>query len=56
MKSLVLFHLNTNLSTAERNEYVISKAIVNYVYTIENNGFVDYRIIGEHAIDVEELD
>lgn len=47
----VMSELNTNLSKEQRQQSVVSKAIGNYVYIVENNGFDDYRIIGKYFID-----
>lgn len=41
----VMSEIATNLSQVEKQMPVVSKAIGNYVYTFENNGFGDYRII-----------
>lgn len=49
----VMSELATHLTAAERKQKVVTKAIGNYIYTIENNGFGDYRIIGKKAIDNE---
>lgn len=51
----VMSELNTHLSGEQRNRKVITKAIGNYVYTVENNGFGNYRIIGKNPID-ENID
>lgn len=52
----VLSELNTNMSDKQRKQKVVTKAIGDYYYTIENNGFNEYRIIGKEKIDsdVEE--
>lgn len=47
----VMSELNTHLSDEERNHFIVSKAIGNHVYVIENYGFDDYRIIGKYPID-----
>lgn len=47
----VMSELNTNMSARDRQKPIISKAIGNYIYTIENHGFDDYRIIGKVPID-----
>lgn len=43
--------LNTNLTKEELKRKVVTKAIGDYIYTIENNGFDNYRIIGKIPID-----
>lgn len=40
----VMHELNTNLSKDERKMKKITKAIGNYLYTVENHGFNDYKI------------
>lgn len=47
----VMHELNNNLSKAERDRFIVTKAIGDYVYTIENYGFNDYRIIGKRPIE-----
>lgn len=47
----VMSELNTNLSDEQRKKKVITKAIGDFCYTIENNGFNNYRIIGKTPID-----
>lgn len=47
----VMSELNTNLTKEQRKKKIITKAIGNHVYTVENNGFDDYRIIGKKQID-----
>jgi len=47
----VMHELNTNLSKEERERFIVSKAIGDYIYTIENYGFNDYRIIGKKLIE-----
>jgi len=34
-----------------KEEKKCKKAIRDYIYTIENNGFDDYRVIGKEPID-----
>lgn len=46
----VMSELNTNLSKEQRQQPIVSKAIGDYVYIVENNGFNDYRIIGKYPI------
>ena len=52
----VMSELNTHLSDEQRKQKVVTKAIGNYNYTIENNGFDNYRIIGKEDIDSDVLD
>lgn len=52
----VMSELNTHLSNEQRNQKVVKKAIGNYIYTIENNGFDEYRIIGKEAIDTDAME
>ena len=46
----VMHELNNNLTKEERNRFIITRAIGDYMYTIENYGFNDYRIIGKRPI------
>ncbi|MCD7919531.1 MAG: hypothetical protein LUG45_05560 [Clostridiales bacterium] len=43
--------LNTNLSDEDRKQAVLLKPIGNYIYTVINNGFDDYTIVGKTEID-----
>lgn len=47
----VMSEINTHLSDEERSQFIVSKAIGNYVYVFENYGFNEYRIIGKRLID-----
>ena len=47
----VMSEFNTHMSDEQRKQKVVTKAIGDYFYTIENNGFDDYRIIDKYAID-----
>lgn len=49
----VMSELNTHLSEEQRKKEIITKAIGDYYYTIENNGFDNYRIIGKKPIDID---
>ena len=49
----VMSELNTHLSDEQRKKEIITKAIGDYYYTIENNGFDNYRIIGKKSIDID---
>ncbi|MGP1470035.1 MAG: hypothetical protein ACTTJE_00415 [Schwartzia sp. (in: firmicutes)] len=41
----VMSELNTHLTKRERKERFLKKAIGNYLYSVENNGFDNYRIL-----------
>ena len=43
--------LATHLNDEQRRQPVVKKAIGRYIYTVENRGFGDYRIIKKTAID-----
>lgn len=47
----VMSELATNMSKEQRQKSIVKKAIGNYYYTVENNGFGDYRIIGKEPIE-----
>ena len=47
----VMSEFNTHMSDADRAKTIVSKPIGDYIYTIENNGFDDYRVIGKVSID-----
>ena len=47
----VISEFNTNMSDKQRKQKVVTKAIGDYYYTIENNGFNEYRVIGKEKID-----
>lgn len=49
----VMSEIATNLTEAQKSQSIVSKAIGKYVYTFENNGFGDYRIISKKEIDAE---
>ena len=49
----VMSEIATNLTEAQKNQPIVSKAIGKYVYTFENNGFGNYRIISKKEIDAE---
>lgn len=46
----VMSEIATNLTKEQSNKKVFSKNIGNYTYTVENNGFGDYRIIDKVEI------
>ena len=47
----VMSEIATNISNEQRNRKVFKKAVGNYMYTVENNGFGNYRIIGKVKIE-----
>lgn len=47
----VMHEIATNISEKQAAKKVFRKAIGNYVYTVENNGFGNYRIIGKGRIE-----
>lgn len=49
--AMVMHELNTHLTPEEREQNVIIRPIRNHVYTVENNGFNNYRVIGRVKID-----
>ena len=49
----VMSEIATNLSNVQKQQRVVSKAIDQHIYTFENNGFGEYRIIGKKPIDKE---
>lgn len=52
----VMSEIATNTTKEQRQKSVFEKAIGNYIYTVENNGFGNYRIIDKTLIDVGDLD
>ena len=52
----VMSEIATNLTAEQEAKSVFKKPIGNYVYTVENNGFGDYRIIDKTIIDAGDLD
>jgi SPP1 gp7 family putative phage head morphogenesis protein len=52
----VMSEIATNLTEAQKNQSIVSKAIGNHVYTFENNGFGNYRIISKKPIDQDALE
>lgn len=46
----VMHELNTNLTEEQRKKKLISKNIGNFKYTIQNEGFNEYRIINKRKI------
>ncbi len=47
----VMSELATHLTAAQQKQKVVTKVIGDYIYTVENNGFGNYRIIGKEIID-----
>ena len=47
----VVSELNTHMTEEQRNKKIVRKAIGEYIYTVENNGFNDYRVIDKELID-----
>lgn len=52
----VMSEIATNVTKEQSQKSVFEKAIGNYVYTVENNGFGNYRIIDKTIIDAGDLD
>ena len=46
----IMSEFATNMSKEQRQQPIVSKAIGDYIYTIENNGFGNYRVIGKIPI------
>ena len=49
--SMVMSAFNTDLTDEERMRRIISKPIGDYVYTIINNGYNEYIVIGKSPIE-----
>lgn len=47
----VIHELNTNLSKEERKQKNLYKCIGSYLYTVKNNGFNNYQVLGKIEID-----
>ena len=47
----VVHILNNNLTKEQRRKKIIQKAIGNYVYTVANYGFNEYKILKKERID-----
>lgn len=43
--------LNNNLTEKEKKKKILKKPIGDYIYTIENNGFDNYKYINKVKID-----
>lgn len=52
----IMSEIATNLTESQKQQSVVTKAIGSYVYTFENNGFGNYRIIGKTEIDSDVVD
>ncbi len=50
----VMSEIATHISEKQLKSKVFKKAIGNYYYTVENNGFGNFRIIGREDIDIED--
>lgn len=51
----LMSELATNMTKEEKRQFVVSKPVGDYVYTVENHGFGDYRVIGKTPIDKEKV-
>lgn len=51
----LMHELNTNLTADERKKKIIERSIGDNVYTIINNGFNEYKIIGKKVIECQIL-
>ena len=51
--ALVMSEFNTHMSEVDRTHRIVTKPIGNFYYTIINNGFDDYIVIGKRPIDSE---
>lgn len=49
--AMVIHELNTNLSKEERKQKNLYKCIGSYLYTVKNNGFNNYQVLGKVEID-----
>lgn len=49
--ALVMHELNTNLSKEQRRRKILYKCIGEYLCTVQNNGFNNYRILGRMKIN-----
>lgn len=46
----VMSEIATNISKEQQKKKIFKKSIGNYLYTVENNGFGSYRIIGKDLL------
>ena len=51
--AMVMSELNTHMSDEDRSRRIVTKPIGSYYYTVINNGFDDYIVIGKRAISAE---
>ena len=47
----VMSEIATNLTKEQAQKKVFNKAIGDYIYAIENNGFGEFRIVGKRRIE-----
>ena len=52
----IMGEISTNLTKKQAKMQTFRKAIGNHIYTVENNGFGNYRIIGKRLIDEQTAD
>ncbi len=52
----VMSEIATNLTAEQEAKSVFRKPIGEYIYTVENNGFGNYRVIGKDLIDTDKFD
>ena len=52
----VMSEISTNLTADQKAKSVFRKPIGEYIYTVENNGFGNYRVIGKDLIDPDKFD
>lgn len=50
-RRMVERELNTHLTKAQRKKFIVRKAIRNHLYTVENYGFDNYRIIDKMELE-----
>lgn len=50
----IMSEIATNLTKEQTSKRIFSKAIGDYIYTIENNGFGAFKIIGKTPIGSEK--
>ncbi len=49
--AIIMHELGTHLTKEQRKQKIVYKYIGDYLYTVENNGFNEYKIIGRVRID-----
>ena len=52
----VMSEIATHLTPERDSKQVFKQAIGKYIYTVENNGFGDYRVIGKELIESEKFE